>query len=129
MGVAPSKAKGKVMRARLSYRPRKVILKGTYYCPIVPELGHYENEGMWGYDKLIHIEKNKYQIVHCLFNTEEARDIAYEEEYRTLMALGKNMLRRRTVFCEEELDELEVASASTARAHKVIEGKVMRLTA
>lgn len=114
-------------RGFLTYRPRKVILKGCYYCPVVPELGHYENEGLWGYDKLVHIEKNKYQIVHCLFKTEADRDSAYETEVNNLMSLGKTMLKRRTCFVENELDDLEMASASTAHAYKVVEGKTIRL--
>jgi hypothetical protein len=115
------------MTRRLTYRPRKVILKGTYYCPIVPELGHYENEGMWGYDKLIHIEKCRYKIVSCLFNTEKERDDAYQTEINNLMKLGKAMLKRRTCCIEEELDDLEMISASSAHAHKVVEGKTIRL--
>lgn len=112
---------------KLKYRPRKVILKGRYHCPIVPELGHYENEGLWGYDKLVHVDKNRYQIVQCLFRTEEERDAAYTQEYENVMRLGKQMLRRRSCFCEEELDELEMECASVAHAHKVIEGKIVRL--
>ena len=113
---------------RLRYRPRKVILKGMYYCPIVPELGHYDNEGMWGYDKLVHVDKNKYQIVSCLFATEEERDAAYAKEYGALENLGKAILRRKTYFCAEEIEELELECVDTKGATKVIEGKVLRIT-
>lgn len=112
---------------KLKYRPRKVILKGRYYCPVIPSLGHYENEGMWGYDKLVHVEKNKYQIIQCLFNTEEERDEAYSKEYEKIMRLGKQILRRRSCFCEEVIDELEMECVSITDGVKIIEGKTVRL--
>ncbi len=129
MGVATGQKERQDMswRCKRKYRPRKVILKGVYYCPVVPELGHYENEGLWGYDKLVHIERNCYQIVHCLFKTKEERDEAYDNEVKNLMALGKAMLKRRTYFNENELDDLEIASASTSHAYKVVDGKTVRL--
>lgn len=114
-------------RNKRKYRPRKVILKGVYHCPIVPELGHYENEGLWGYDKLVHIDKNCYRIIHCLFKTKEERDKAYDNEIKNLMKLGKAMLKRRGFFDEDEIDDLELASASTSHAHKVVDGKTVRL--
>lgn len=109
------------------YRPRKVILKGKYYCPVVPELGHYPNEGMWGYDKLIHIGPYRYKCVQCLFKTEQERDAAYEKDEQNLFALGSKLLSKRTVSAsqyEKEIQELEIRCEDTSLAHKITEGMV-----
>lgn len=112
----------------LTPRPRKTILKGVYYCPIVPELGHYENEGLWGYDKLVNIEKNKYRHYQYLFKTKEERDEAYNQEIKDIYALGDAMLVRRKQYIEDELDDLEKTSADTHGAYRVVEGRIIRLT-
>lgn len=114
-------------KRHVQYRPRKVILKGRYYHPIVPELGHYENEGTWGYDKLIHIEKNKYKVVSCLFDSEQKRDDAYNEEMKKIMDFGKLLLTKRTTVNKKEFDDLELELVDSSPADKVIEGKVIRL--
>ena len=116
------------MRRKLKYRPRKVILKGIYYCPVVPELGHYDNEGLWGYDKLVHVERSIYKVVQCLFKTEEERDAAYKKEYCDIRNLGELMLKRRKGYHENELDDLEQQCLKTEGAYKIIEGKNIRLT-
>lgn len=112
---------------KLKYRPRKMILKGKYYCPIVPEYGHYENEGLWGYDKLVYVDRNRYKTVKCLFKTEEERDEAYKKDYNSLRELGKLMLKRKGRYYKEEIDNLEIECCETKDAFKVIEGRTIRV--
>lgn len=109
------------MTRKLKYRPRKLILKGKYYCPIVPELGHYENEGLWGYDKLVHVDHCHYRLVQCLFKTEQERDAAYQQDVDNITNLGVAVLKRRGRWDEEECDELELVCTKPTRAFKVVE--------
>lgn len=127
MAASKAERQDMIKKSHAKYRPRKVILKGRYYRPIVPELGHYENEGTWGYDKLIHIEKNKYKVVSCLFDSEQKRDEAYDEEVKRIMDFGKILLTKRTSVNKKELDDLELELVDSSPADKVIEGKVIRL--
>lgn len=110
------------MTRKLKYRPRKVIMKGKYYCPVVPELGHYENEGLWGYDKLVHKEHCHYTLVRCLFKTEAERDAAYNQDVQNITNLGIAILKRRGRWDEEICDELELECLKPTKAFKIVEG-------
>ena len=67
-------------------------LKGCYYCPVVPELGHYKNEGKYGYDKVIVSPAGK-EFVQCVFDTKEERDSAYRKERQVLCRLAEEILQ------------------------------------
>lgn len=70
---------------------RKVILKGKYCCPIVPELGHYKNEGLYGYDKLVWAV-NHYETHQMLFKDEETRDASFDNEKRFISKEAERIL-------------------------------------
>lgn len=69
-------------------------LKGRYYCPVVPELGHYKNEGKYGYDKII-VTPTGSEFVQCIFDTEKERDVAYRKERQVLCKIAEEILQRK----------------------------------
>ena len=82
------------MTRKLKYRPRKVIMKGKYYCPVVPELGHYENEGLWGYDKLVHNKGNGDSILGYLAFLKDIEPQTYN-----------NIIAKYSQYCKEDIIE------------------------
>lgn len=75
-----------------NYIIKTMSLLGKYYCPIVPELGHYPNEGKWAYEKIILDDNKKSVLLKCYFDTEEERDEAYKKDFMKMHNFAKEVL-------------------------------------